>query len=359
LEAVLRQVLEVARELTGARYAALGILNEEKSELDRFLFVGIDDETRARIGPLPRGRGILGELIRSPHPLRLDRIDEDPRSYGFPLGHPPMTTFLGVPLEIRGEAYGNLYLTDKDGGALFDEVDEELVVLLSQWAAVAIDNARSIGAERLRLSLEAAEGERRRWARELHDEALQELGALKVLLDAGRNGGSDAVRPEVFDRAIAHVEHGIRSLEEIIADLRPASLDELGLAAAVEALAERTAATSTMDISTHVDLGARAGGVPMRLMPELEVAIYRLVQEAVRNAVKHADATVVRIRIMQHGDLIDVAVDDDGRGFDPAGVGSGLGLLGMKERVSLAGGAVQIESDSSVGTTVSARFTLG
>lgn len=269
-----------------------------------------------------------------------------------------MTTFLGVPVKIRGEAYGNLYLTEKEGGSLFDEVDEELVVLLSQWAAVAIDNARLIGAERLRLSLEAAEGERRRWARELHDEALQELGALKVLLDAGRNGGSDAVRPEVFDRAIAHVEHGIRSLEEIIADLRPASLDELGLGAAVEALAERTAATSSLRISTNVDLGEQVGGVPTRLIPELEVAIYRLVQESVRNAVKHADATVLRIRVVQHGDVIEVGVSDDGRGFDPASVSSGLGLLGMKERVSLAGGAVEIESDSSAGTTVSARFPV-
>ncbi len=355
---MLGQVLEVARELTGARYAALGVLDDEKRELHRFLFAGVDEQTRNEIGPLPRGRGILGELIRNPQPLRLERIDRDPRSYGFPPGHPPMTTFLGVPIEIRGEVYGNLYLTEKRDGALFDEIDEELVVLLSQWAAVAIENARQIGAERLRLSLEAAEGERRRWARELHDEALQELGALKVLLDANRDGGSDDASAAVFGQAIGHVEHGIQSLEEIIADLRPASLDELGLAAAVEALAERAAATAGMQVTSHVDLGERSGELPARLAPELEVAIYRLVQEGVRNAVKHADGTLVRIRIVRHGELIEAAVNDDGRGFDPATVGSGLGLLGIKERVSLAGGAVEIESDSSAGTTVKARFPV-
>ena len=142
LESVLNQVLETARELTSARYAALGILDERKAELERFLTVGLDDETRRTIGPLPRGHGVLGELIRNPQPLRLPDVTEHPRSYGFPPGHPPMTTFLGVPVSVRGEAYGNLYLTDKAGGEEFTDSDEQLVIVLSEWAAVAIDNAR-------------------------------------------------------------------------------------------------------------------------------------------------------------------------------------------------------------------------
>src|SRR6266545_7761244 len=125
VEAVLRHLLETARELTGARYAALGILDEGKEELERFVFLGIDDETRRVIGPLPRGGGVLGELIRDPRPLRLADVTHLLRSYGFPPGHPSMTTFLGVPVVIRGEAYGNLYLTDKAGGVEFDERDEE------------------------------------------------------------------------------------------------------------------------------------------------------------------------------------------------------------------------------------------
>src|SRR5215204_1318120 len=113
VETVLRHVLETARDLTRARYAALGILDERKEELERFVFVGIDEETRRLIGPLPRGRGVLGELIRNPEPLRLSDVTQHRRSYGFPPRHPPMKTFLGVPISIRGEAWGNLYLTDK------------------------------------------------------------------------------------------------------------------------------------------------------------------------------------------------------------------------------------------------------
>ena len=121
LESILDQVLRTARELTGAQYAALGVLDDDKRELERFLFVGIDEETRRRIGPLPRGGGVLGELIRHPEPLRLPAVGEHPRSFGFPPGHPPMTTFLGVPIAIRGDVYGNLYLTEKEGGVEFTD----------------------------------------------------------------------------------------------------------------------------------------------------------------------------------------------------------------------------------------------
>ena len=143
LDAVLAQVLEAARELTGASFAALGVLDEEKTRLKRFLYSGIDEETRRRIGPLPRGHGILGELISDPRPLRLERIGDHPRSYGFPAGHPEMTTFVGAPISVRGEVYGNIYLTEKQGGASFSESDERLVVVLAEWSAVAINNART------------------------------------------------------------------------------------------------------------------------------------------------------------------------------------------------------------------------
>ena len=162
-DAVLIRVLNEARDLTGARYAAMGILDEEKTGLARFLTVGIDEELRRRIGPLPRGHGILGELIREPRPLRLARIGDHPRSYGFPAEHPPMETFLGVPVMIRGEVFGNLYLTEKEGGVEFDEADEHALVVLAEWAAVAVDNARAHDAsqrnqddlERVKRGLEA------------------------------------------------------------------------------------------------------------------------------------------------------------------------------------------------------------
>src|SRR6478752_2651752 len=141
IERLLYRVLEVARELTGARYAALGVLDDRRERLERFLTVGIDDATHAAIGDLPRGNGILGVLISEPQALRLHDVGEHPQSYGFPVNHPPMHSFLGVPIRIRGEAYGNLYLTEKEHGD-FDEGDEQAVVVLAGWAAIAIENAR-------------------------------------------------------------------------------------------------------------------------------------------------------------------------------------------------------------------------
>ena len=138
---VLDRVLKTAREITGARYAAVGILNERKTELTQFLTSGIDEQTHRAIGELPHGRGVLGALIERPEPLRLSDVGKHPSSYGFPLGHPLMHSFLGVPVVIRGGVWGYLYLTEKDGGE-FTAADEQAVVTLSQWTAIAIENAR-------------------------------------------------------------------------------------------------------------------------------------------------------------------------------------------------------------------------
>ncbi len=142
LDAVLDLVLAAARDLTGARYAALGVLDADRQRLSQFLTSGIDDETRRAIGDLPSGHGILGMLIDDPRPLRLRDASAHPRSYGFPPGHPDMRTFLGVPIIIRGHAWGNLYLCERDDGEPFSEVDEETAIVLSEWAGVAVQNAR-------------------------------------------------------------------------------------------------------------------------------------------------------------------------------------------------------------------------
>jgi signal transduction histidine kinase len=526
LEAVLDQVLETAREITHARYAALGILDRDRRELERFITRGIDAEGHRSIGDLPRGRGILGVLIDSPQPLRIANVGRHAKSYGCPPGHPPMSTFLGVPVVVRGQIWGNLYLTEKRGGAEFDAADEESVGILAAWAAIAIENARlyeavaarrdefeqsarrleaartiavalgaemelenvleliakrgralvearslvillregtdlvvaasagvterAIGArvpisgsttgqvleshtvqrisdvsrylrisaaqlgvidartallaplvyrgrglgvlaafdrgsasdgfseddeatlrafaasgatavalaqsvqhERLRHSLDAAEAERRRWARELHDETLQGLGGLRVILSSALRRVEDGEVAELLSEGVAQVEREIENLRAIITELRPAALDELGLVPAIEALVSRVSAVEGLAIEATVTLPGGGG----RLGPEHETTVYRLVQEALTNVTKHAHAEHAKVVVSSDGARIAVEVSDDGRGFDAGAATSGFGLAGMRERVQLSGGQLTV-APSPKGTTVRALIPL-
>jgi signal transduction histidine kinase len=206
LDAVLQRLVEVAVELTGARYGALGVIDRSGSQLERFLTTGIDAETHAAIGDLPRGRGILGVLIRDAAPLRLHDIADDARSVGFPPNHPPMRSFLGVPVMLRGVAYGNLYLTEKEGGEDFGEEDEELVTLLASQAAVAIENAR------------------------LYESAMQWSRQLESLIEVG----NALARETELDRILDLVARRLLELLEarLVTVLLPAGEDELRVAAA-------------------------------------------------------------------------------------------------------------------------------
>ncbi len=355
LETVLGRVLNAARDMTRARYAALGILDADRSRLERFITVGIDDITRVQIGTLPEGRGVLGVLIRDPKPLRLTNVGDHPRSYGFPEQHPPMRSFLGVPIVIGGEAYGNLYLTEKEGGE-FDEVDEESVIVLADWAAIAIANARSVARDRLRRTMEASERERKFWARELHDETLQGLAALRVLLGSALRVGTPEAMARAMTQATDELGGEIENLRGLITELRPAALDQLGLMAAIEALTERAAATAGLEINTEFEppeTWARE-----RLDPELERTTYRLVQEALTNVVKHARAERVDLQVSMNGDAVAVTVRDDGIGFDSATTSEGFGLVGMRERLELIGGRVDISSAPGQGTEVRAELPV-
>jgi two-component system, NarL family, sensor histidine kinase DevS len=524
IERLLHTVLEVARELTGARYAALGVLDDRRERLERFLTAGIDESAHSAIGDLPRGHGILGILISDPRPLRLHDVCAHPQSYGFPLNHPPMHSFLGVPVMVRGQAYGNLYLTEKEGGD-FDEGDEEAVVILAGWAAIAIDNARlyrdvrkrrdelertvtaletttaiaravggetdlqrildliakrgralvaaramvielvqgpdlviaaaagdldatvvgehipidgslgghvlatrraerladaparlrfrlaervgartgllmplvfrdqavgvaaafdrmadgpefsaederlmeafaasaatavataqTVEAQALQRSVEASELERQRWARELHDDSLQELAAVKLRLGAlARTKPADL--PAAVAQAVEHVDASIQAMRSLITDMRPASLDQLGVGPALEALVERSAALSGVDIRMHVDLSEEAGDAATRLAPAIETTVYRVVQEALTNVAKHAGATRATVTVLERDGVVEIAVTDDGRGFSGDAVTAGFGLIGIRERVRLAGGRHDIETEPGHGTTVHA-----
>ena len=526
LELVLERVLAAAKELTGARYAALGVLAESRTELARFLTLGLDDATRAEIGDLPRGRGVLGELIAHPEPLRLARVGQHAHSWGFPVGHPPMETFLGVPILVRGTPYGNLYLTEKESGEEFTPEDEDAVVLLAEFAGVAIDHAgrytgarerqdelertvatldattqiaqavggrtdldvvlelvakrgralvsartvlielvrgtelevttgagelpdtligvrfplqdtvasaalrtrrtqrleeelnrsrfeqhglgrlgvagesglvvplvfrnqtygvllaldpleggpvftaedqrlleafaasaatavataTSVAAEQHRQRLRAAEDERRRWARELHDDTLQSLAGLQMLLGSARRSGSGDALAEAVGEAVERLEHEIGNLRALITDLRPAALDEFGTKGALETLVLRVERNGIV-----VDLSAE---LAHRHTEELEAAIYRIVQEALTNAAKHGHATKARVDVLEDDANVHIVVSDDGSGFDPSVATVGFGLLGMRERVELLGGTLEIESAPGSGTTVTASMPV-
>jgi signal transduction histidine kinase len=532
LEVVLGRVLEAARDLTGARYAALGVLDESRTGLGRFLTLGADEDTRRRIGTLPTGRGVLGELIRRPVPLRIADLTAHPYSYGFPDAHPPMRTFLGVPIQIAGEPFGNLYLTEKRNGRAFSEEDEEAAVLLADFAGLAIDHARRYaGSEAQRLELErtvaaldatiqiaravggqtnlhailelvakrgralvsaralvielldgeelelaagagelpaglvgkrvdlantvasaalrsrnsqrlrdqlnrarfdqfglgrlgvtakdglvvplvfrdqpygvivaidqlddgaftadhqrlleafatsaaiavstartaaderrrqrlaAAEAERSRWARELHDDTLQALGHLRLVLSGARRSQDPEVMSRAIERALAQLEDDIAGLRALITELRPAALDQLGLEPALLALVDRVRA-SGLDIDAVIDLDYEHGRAPDRLDSELETSVYRIVQESLTNAVKHGDAKRASVEVLEGDGRIAITVRDDGSGFDPGARTTGFGLLGIRERVELLGGEAEIRSSAGMGATVSAALPV-
>jgi len=528
LEAVLQSVVEAARELTGARYAALGVLDRERRELERFINVGIDEETRRGIGNLPRGRGVLGELIREPAPLRLRDVNSHPHAYGFPPGHPPMHSFLGVPIAVRGETYGNLYMTEKQGAEQFDAADQEAAVTLASWAGIAIENARlyttlsereaeveqalrraetsvdiartvggetdvervldlivkraralvdarallvllkrddqlfvaaragdvtdevrnlvvplddavfgaamedrvsqrlerssppskarlrerlgaeaalvvpllfrgrSVGAlvaldreagggvefdqedlrllqsfaasaatavataqtvesDRLRQQVESAEKERERWARELHDDALQGLAAIRISLATALQSKGEE-RPARIETAaeetLERLEGQINDLNRLINDLRPAALERLGLTGALQALAEESSARSGIAVETAIEIGEEPNGDEERL-------VYRLVQEALTNVVKHASASRIEVSAREEGGRIEIAIRDDGSGFDTAASSGGRGLTGMRERIELLGGEIDVSSEPGIGTEITASVPLG
>ncbi len=521
LDGVLQRIVEAAATLTGARYAALGVIDASGSRLERFITTGVDEETRREIGEPPHGRGILGVLIREARPLRLRDIAEDPRSVGFPPGHPPMKSFLGVPILLRGVAYGNLYLTEKEGDGDFDETDEELVTLLAGQAAVAVENARlyesamrwsrqleslnevgnalatetdlerlltliaerllelldarivvvtlPAGPEELRIAAAAGEGaaelqgttmrragsksgrvlerghaervdsviddlevaqdvarrlgvrtglfvplvardrvigviaahdklgrdarftdddvrlaetyasraavavdlservardalrhvvaaqelERRRLARELHDETGQALTS--VLL--GLKAVEEASSPEEMRAAAADlrelVVQTLQDVRRLAVELRPKALDDFGLVAALERLTRSFAEQTGIAVDFHSALP------PERLPGEVETALYRIVQEALTNVVKHARATQVSILLTRRNGSVAAVVEDDGRGFDPDDTrDEGIGLVGMRERVALLDGRIEVESRPGAGTSIIAEVPV-
>jgi signal transduction histidine kinase len=352
LDVILQKLVKTAAELTDARYAALGVIARDGETLDRFLTHGLDDATREQIGDLPRGRGLLGVLIRDARPLRLHDISADPRSVGFPPGHPPMRSFLGVPIILRGSAFGNLYLTEKAGGEPFTAEDEELTTLFAAQAAVAIGNARRVERDALARAVAVQEGERRRLARELHDGTGQELTSILLGLSAVEHATSldeaRAAAASLRDLVVTTLQ----DVRQLAVDLRPKALDDFGLGPALVRLGQSVRETGKLDVQVGAHLGSA------RLSQETETAVYRIVQEALANILKHADAHHASIVATRRGGSVSIVVEDDGRGFDVAAPAEGMGLAGMRERVDLLDGILAIESAPGRGTTVVAELPV-
>jgi signal transduction histidine kinase len=517
LDALLQRIVETAAEITGARYAALGVIDRTGQALERFLTTGIDPEAHAAIGDLPHGRGILGVLIRDAQPLRLHDLADDPRSVGFPHNHPPMKSFLGVPIVLRGVAYGNLYLTEKAGGEDFSDGDSELAQLLAAQAAVAIENARlyenstrwlrqfeslnevgnalaselelepllglvarrlqelvdaklvlialpeggvlrvaaaegdrafgvggmelalhgskagrvlergrseridsllddpevdqqatrrlgvhsaiyvpllvrgrsigvviahdkrgpapafteddlrlaealgfraaiavdlseRVGRDSVRRVVEAQELERARLARELHDETGQALTSILLGLKPLEQAAESEEARAALDSVRELVISTLQNVRRLAVELRPSALDDFGLVPAVERLTDTFREQSGLQVDLESQLGEE------RLPSEAETTLYRVIQEALTNIVKHSAASRVSILLQRKNGAVVAVVEDDGNGFDPSGTrADAIGLAGMSERLSLAGGRLQVESSPGAGTTVVAE----
>jgi signal transduction histidine kinase len=210
-----------------------------------------------------------------------------------------------------------------------------------------------VAENRTRDSIAAAERERSRWAREMHDESLQSLAGLRVLLSAARRSDPDESE-RLLGQGIEQVDHAIAEMRRLIADLRPSTLDELGLGPALEALSERLAASDVIEVEMSLDLALQAGRAQHRLLSEIEDAAYRLVQEALNNAARHGEVDRARVEVHERDDAVRVLVADEGRGFDPGARSDGFGLVGMRERVAIAGGSVRLTSAPGKGTTIEA-----
>jgi len=351
LEPVLERLVHAVRDLVGARYAALGIPDEDGTGFDQFITAGMTDEQIEAIGPLPRTHGLLAAMLTDPEPYRTDDIRADPRFEWWPEAHPRMRSFLGVPLLFKGDIVGAFYLTDKEGG--FDDADVELVRGLAAHAAVVIENARLFEASRERSITE----ERSRLARDLHDSLTQRLFSLNLTLEAAAATAADAdpvPTVEAIHQARGLVDSALAELRTLIFELRPPALEADGL---LGALRKHAALLSRAHAVPVTVTDARPPGSPGPSAAG-ERELWRVAEEALSNALRHAEASAVTVTIAtdgRGGTLL--SVNDDGVGFDPdarAIASRRLGLVSMRERIEAAGGAFEIVSAPGQGTTVRA-----
>jgi signal transduction histidine kinase len=346
LPSILQKIVELACQVADARYGALGVLETDGRMIFDFITHGVTEDERRAIGHLPVGKGILGLLITEARPIRLPKIQDHPRSVGFPPNHPPMTSFLGVPIKVRGRVYGNLYLTEKRGAAEFTEDDQEAVVTLAAQAGVAIENARLHDDLKRLAVLE----DRERIAQELHDGVIQSLFAVGMGLQAA---GAMADDPHtVRDRlniAVNDVDRVIRDLRNYIFGLG-SGLADRELSRALHDLADELRRGS--DIAIRVEVAPE----PAAALASRATDVVQFAREALSNAVRHSGAATVSLELSRENGWSVIEIEDDGKGFDlEAADRRGRGLSNLRARARALGADLDIDSESGRGTKVRLR----
>ena len=352
LPALLRHLVEEARELTGARYGALGVLDETKTFLVEFVTVGLSDEEERAIGSRPTGRGVLGLLIAEPGPLRLADLSAHPQSSGFPPRHPPMTSFLGVPVTGYGDVYGNLYLTDKRDATEFSEDDERLAQTFAQAAGVAIANTRL---HRLVQEVAVLE-DRDRIARDLHDDVIQRLFATGLSLQGLVRTSDDAELAQGLNGAIAEIDTTIRRIRSAIFELTGTTGDR-GVRAGVLALVHELRSVLGFDPSVSF-----SGAVDHTVPPDVAEHLLAATREALTNVARHARASRVSVELAVEEGRCTLTVTDDGRGLGTSAakgtMEGGFGIANLRRRAEKLGGDLEVRSAPGGGTTMALRVPV-
>lgn len=350
LPEILGRVVEAATELADARYGALGVLDSTGTRLEDFITVGIDAERRARIGSLPKGHGILGLIIDGDEPVRLDELSDHPAAYGFPPEHPPMGSFLGVPIRIRDRTFGDLYLTEKRGGGSFTEADEELVVGLAAAAGVAIENARLHD----RVGRLALADDRARIGRDLHDTVIQRLFATGLALQGAQVlcGADPAEAARRIEAAVDDLDLTVKHIRSVIFGLDASRRGESGMRDRIMSL--------TQEAAGPLGFGPRVAfdGPVDTLVPEhVQTDLLATLREALANAARHARAKTVDVRVHAGIEAVELTVRDDGAGGASSRPG-GRGLRNMRTRAERLGGTCTIEDAPAGGTLVTWRVPV-
>lgn len=351
IDNVLQIIVDQVRPVVGAQYAALGIV-DARGRIERFITSGMDAGTRRAIGPLPEGHGLLGLIIEENRPVRIPDLNRDPNRFGFPPNHPPMSSFLGVPIIVKGSTVGRLYLTNKVGADEFSAADEALVETFALHAGIAMDNARL----HQELQSLAVIEERERISKDLHDGIIQNLYAVGLSLeDVPELMDEDRLEAAArIERAIDSIQLSIQDIRNFIFGLRPGLLEGYslvgGLAALVEEYRRNTLIEVDLDVAQPV----------VELGPEANGQLLAIVGEGLSNIARHSRATRARIGLTTapDGSIVDLSIADNGRGFDQARGGrlGHQGLANIRERAARIGATVRIDTAPGTGTQLLIRF---